>query len=56
MKRRRSQRRMAKWCSMGPDGVDCKLTPEAAAETSHRLLDAAKEAAGQRRAKVFRSS
>lgn len=32
----------------GPDGVAVTLTPEAAEETSHRLLDNAAEAAGQR--------
>jgi len=32
----------------GPDGVAVSLTPEAAAETSDRLLDRAAEAAGQR--------
>lgn len=32
----------------GPDGVAVALTPEAAAETSQRLLDGAAEAAGQR--------
>jgi hypothetical protein len=32
----------------GPDGVDVGLTPEAALETSNRLLDGATEAAGQR--------
>jgi hypothetical protein len=31
----------------GPDGVDVKLTPEAAAETSHRLLYAAGQAKSQ---------
>jgi hypothetical protein len=31
----------------GPDGVDVKLTPEAAAETSDRLLYAAGEAEAQ---------
>ena len=31
----------------GPDGVDVSLTPEAAAETSHRLLFGAAEARGQ---------
>jgi hypothetical protein len=35
----------------GPDGVDVKLTPEAALETSNNLLDGAAEAAGQRRLK-----
>ena len=33
----------------GPDGVDVGLTPEAALETSDRLVDGATEAAGQRR-------
>jgi len=33
----------------GPDGVDVRLTPEAALETSEHLLDGATEAAGQRR-------
>jgi hypothetical protein len=37
----------------GPDGVDVKLTPEAAKETSDRLLDGAVEAAGQRRFKYL---
>lgn len=32
----------------GPDGVDVVLTPEAALETSDRLLDGATEAHGQR--------
>ena len=32
----------------GPDGVDVKLTPSAAVETSDRLLDAGAEAQGQR--------
>ncbi len=32
----------------GPDGVDVKLTPEAAAETSDRLLEKSSEARGQR--------
>jgi hypothetical protein len=31
----------------GPDGVDVKLTPEAARETSNRLWDAAAKAKGQ---------
>ena len=31
----------------GPDGVAVAMTPEAAAETSHRLLRAAAEARGQ---------
>ena len=33
----------------GPDGVDVALTPEAAEETSDRLLKSAAEAIGQRR-------
>jgi hypothetical protein len=32
----------------GPDGVDLLLTPEAALETSDRLLDGATEAHGER--------
>ena len=32
----------------GPDGVAVSLTPEAAVETSDRLLDRAAQAAGQR--------
>ncbi len=32
----------------GPDGVDVSLTPEAAADTSDRLLEASAHAAGQR--------
>ncbi|HEX8468833.1 MAG TPA: hypothetical protein VF620_13615 [Allosphingosinicella sp.] len=32
----------------GPDGVNVLLTPEAALETSDRLLDGATEAHGQR--------
>jgi hypothetical protein len=35
----------------GPDGVDVKLTPEAARETSTRLWDAAAKAKGQKRVK-----
>jgi len=35
----------------GPAGVAVSLTPEAAAETSDRLLQGAAEAAGQRREK-----
>jgi hypothetical protein len=34
----------------GPDGVAVTLTPEAAADTSDRLLEAAAMAAGQRQA------
>ena len=33
----------------GPDGVAVRLTPDAAEETSHRLLDKATEAQGQKR-------
>ena len=33
----------------GPDGVDVKLTPEAAEETSQRLSDESVMARGQRR-------
>lgn len=32
----------------GPDGVDVLLTPDAALETSNRLLDGATEAHGRR--------
>ena len=32
----------------GPDAVSVLLTPEAAEETSHRLLEGAAEARGQR--------
>ena len=32
----------------GPDAVDVNLTPEAAEETGHRLLDGAAHAQGQR--------
>jgi hypothetical protein len=32
----------------GPDGVDVALTPEAAEETGHLLLDEAAHAAGNR--------
>lgn len=35
----------------GPDHVDVELTPEAAVETSDRLLDAAMKARGGRRLK-----
>ena len=35
----------------GPDGVDVKLTPEAARETSNRLWDGAAKAQGQKRSK-----
>ena len=31
----------------GPDGVSVMMTPEAAEETSHRLLEGALEARGQ---------
>jgi len=33
----------------GPDGVAVTLTPEAAEETGHRLVERASEAAGNRR-------
>jgi hypothetical protein len=36
----------------GPDGVAVLLTPEAAIETSQRLLDGGMEAAGQRAEKA----
>ncbi len=32
----------------GPDGVDVSLTPDAAVETSNRLLEEAMKAGGQR--------
>jgi hypothetical protein len=35
----------------GPDGVDVKVTPEAAEQTAENLLEAAVEARGQRRLK-----
>jgi hypothetical protein len=35
----------------GPDGVAVSLTPEAAVETGHRLLEGGAKAAGQRRFK-----
>jgi hypothetical protein len=34
----------------GPDGVDVRLSPEAALETSDRLLESAAEAQGQQAA------
>jgi hypothetical protein len=37
----------------GPDGVDVKLTPEAAQQTSDNLMEGAAKAAGQRRLKGF---
>jgi hypothetical protein len=37
----------------GPDAVDVTLTPEAAEETSDRLLREAARAAGQRRLKAM---
>lgn len=37
----------------GPDDVDVAMTPEAAEETSERLLNAAVVAGGQRRLKRF---
>jgi hypothetical protein len=38
----------------GPDGVDVSMTPEAAAETSDRLLEGAAEANGLRLAEERR--
>jgi hypothetical protein len=32
---------------LGPDGVDVAMTPQAAEETSHRLLEGAAQAFGQ---------
>jgi hypothetical protein len=40
----------------GPDGVAVSMTPEAAEETSQRLLDGAAEAAGKRHMKGSRAS
>jgi hypothetical protein len=37
----------------GPDGVDVRVTPEAAEETADNLIKGAAEAAGQRRFKNF---
>ncbi|HEX8839340.1 MAG TPA: hypothetical protein VF750_02590 [Sphingomicrobium sp.] len=37
----------------GPDAVDVTLTPEAAEETSERLMDASVKARGQRRLKRY---
>jgi len=37
----------------GPDAVDVALTPEAAEETSERLLSEAVKAAGQRRLRDY---
>lgn len=37
----------------GPDAVDVALTPEAAEETSERLLSGAVKAAGQRRLRDY---
>jgi hypothetical protein len=39
----------------GRDGVDVALTPEAAEETGHRLLDEAAHAAGNRHLKASSS-
>jgi hypothetical protein len=39
----------------GPDGVDVTLTPEAAEETSHRLLESAMLAKGQEAEAVRRA-
>lgn len=38
----------------GPDGVDVKLSPDAAVETSDRLLASAAKAQGQRVMKGYR--
>jgi hypothetical protein len=35
----------------GPDGVDLKMTPKAAAETGHELINGAMKATGQERMK-----
>jgi hypothetical protein len=35
----------------GPDGIDVKVTPEAAEETADKLLEEAVKARGQRRLK-----
>jgi len=35
----------------GPDGIDVRMTPEAAEETSDNLMEGAAEAAGQRKLK-----
>ena len=40
----------------GPDGVEVTFTPDAAAETSDRLLEGAVTAAGQRRAAAQRKA
>jgi hypothetical protein len=37
----------------GPDGVDVKVTPEAAEQTADNLIDGAVKARGQRRFKDF---
>ena len=37
----------------GPDAVDVGLTPEAAEETSNRLLEGSMKARGQRRLKHY---
>jgi hypothetical protein len=37
----------------GPDAVDVALTPDAAEETSNRLLEGSMRARGQRRLKDF---
>ncbi|MEO7365558.1 MAG: hypothetical protein ABIW03_04485 [Sphingomicrobium sp.] len=37
----------------GPDGVDIALTPEAAEETSQRLLEGTMKARGQRHMKDY---
>jgi hypothetical protein len=35
----------------GPDGVDLKMSPQAAAETGHELINGAMKATGQERMK-----
>lgn len=40
----------------GPDGVAVTMTPEAAEETSQRLLDGAAQAIGQEHAEEMRRS
>jgi hypothetical protein len=37
----------------GPDGVDVALTPDAAIETGHRLIEEGARAAGQEREKTI---
>lgn len=37
----------------GPDGIDVKVTPEAAEQTADNLIEGAVKARGQRRLKSF---